>query len=63
MISRRNIAASWVDVDSRLFDSVKANRVYNDYLDLLEFADELGDDRSGVNEHHQNAHGLIPRHN
>jgi hypothetical protein len=31
----------WVDVDSRLFDPVKANRVYNDYLDLLEFAADL----------------------
>ena len=27
----------WVDVDSRLFDPVKANRIYNDYLDLLRF--------------------------
>ncbi len=50
----------WVDVDSRLFDPVKANRVYNDYLDLLEFADELGFDGIGVNEHHQNAYGLMP---
>lgn len=50
----------WVDVDSRLFDPVKANRVYNDYLDLLELADDMGYDGLGINEHHQNAYGLMP---
>lgn len=50
----------WVDVDSRLFDPVKSNRVYNDYLDLLEFAADLGYDGVGINEHHQNAYGLMP---
>ncbi len=50
----------WVDVDSRLFDARRANRVYNDYLDLLEFAEEVGFDGLGINEHHQNAYGLMP---
>ena len=50
----------WVDVDSRLFDPVKANRVYNGYLDLLEYAADLGFDGLGINEHHQNAYGLMP---
>lgn len=50
----------WVDVDSRLFDPVKSNRVYNDYLDLLEFAADVGYDGVGINEHHQNAYGLMP---
>ena len=50
----------WVDVDSRLFDPVKSNRVYNDYLDLLEFAADQGYDGVGINEHHQNAYGLMP---
>jgi alkanesulfonate monooxygenase SsuD/methylene tetrahydromethanopterin reductase-like flavin-dependent oxidoreductase (luciferase family) len=50
----------WVDVDSRLFDPVEGHRVYNDYLDLLEFAGELGFDGLGINEHHQNAYGLMP---
>ncbi len=50
----------WVDVDSRLFDPVKGHRVYNDYLDLLEFAGDLGFDGLGINEHHQNAYGLMP---
>ncbi len=50
----------WVDVDSRLYDPVKGHQVYNDYLDLLEFAGELGFDGLGVNEHHQNAYGMMP---
>ena len=31
----------WVDVDSRLYDPVRGHRVYNDYLDLLEYAGDL----------------------
>ena len=50
----------WVDVDSRLFDARKANRIYNDYLDLLELAEDVGYDGLGINEHHQNAYGLMP---
>jgi len=50
----------WVDVDSRLLDPVKANRVYNDYLNLLEYAADLGFNGLGINEHHQNAYGLMP---
>jgi alkanesulfonate monooxygenase SsuD/methylene tetrahydromethanopterin reductase-like flavin-dependent oxidoreductase (luciferase family) len=50
----------WVDVDSRLFDPVKANRIYNEYLDLLELAEDVGYDGLGINEHHQNAYGLMP---
>ncbi len=50
----------WVDVDSRLYDPVRGHEVYNDYLDQLEFAAELGFDGVGVNEHHQNAYGMMP---
>lgn len=50
----------WVDVDSRLYDPVRGHEVYNDYLDELEFAADLGFDGVGVNEHHQNAYGMMP---
>ena len=50
----------WVDVDSTLYDPVKGHKLYNDYLDLLEFAADEGFDGLGVNEHHQNAYGLMP---
>jgi alkanesulfonate monooxygenase SsuD/methylene tetrahydromethanopterin reductase-like flavin-dependent oxidoreductase (luciferase family) len=53
----------WVDVPSTLFDPVKGHRAYNDYLDELEYADELGFDGICVNEHHQNAYGMMPSPN
>src|ERR1700735_4574730 len=53
----------WVDIDPNLFDPVKGHQVYNDYLDLLEYAGKLGFDGIGVNEHHQNAYGLMPSPN
>ncbi|MBN9572233.1 MAG: LLM class flavin-dependent oxidoreductase, partial [Alphaproteobacteria bacterium] len=53
----------WVDIDQKLFDPVKSNAVYNTYLDLLEYADGLGFDGVGCNEHHQNGYGLMPSPN
>ena len=53
----------WVDIDSRLFDPEQGNHVYNTYLDQLEYADSLGFDGVGVNEHHQNGYGLMPSPN
>lgn len=53
----------WVDIDSRLFDPVRGHEVYNTYLDQLEYADRLGFDGIGCNEHHQNGYGLMPSPN
>jgi alkanesulfonate monooxygenase SsuD/methylene tetrahydromethanopterin reductase-like flavin-dependent oxidoreductase (luciferase family) len=53
----------WVDIDSRLFDPSKAHAMYNDFLDELEFADEVGFDGVCVNEHHSNGYGLMPSPN
>jgi alkanesulfonate monooxygenase SsuD/methylene tetrahydromethanopterin reductase-like flavin-dependent oxidoreductase (luciferase family) len=53
----------WVDIDSRLFDPAKANVMYHEYMDQLEYADSLGFDGIGVNEHHQNGYGLMPSPN
>jgi alkanesulfonate monooxygenase SsuD/methylene tetrahydromethanopterin reductase-like flavin-dependent oxidoreductase (luciferase family) len=53
----------WVDIDSRLFDPVKANAMYHEYMDQLEYAESLGFDGIGVNEHHQNGYGLMPSPN
>ena len=53
----------WVDIDQRLFDPEKSNAVYNTYMDLLEYADTLGFDGVGVNEHHQNGYGIMPSPN
>jgi len=53
----------WVDVDSRLYDPVRGHEVYNDYLDELEYAAQMGFDGICVNEHHANAYGLMPSPN
>jgi alkanesulfonate monooxygenase SsuD/methylene tetrahydromethanopterin reductase-like flavin-dependent oxidoreductase (luciferase family) len=53
----------WVDVPSRLYDPVRGHQVYNTYLDQLEYAEQLGFDGLGVNEHHANAYGLMPSPN
>ena len=50
----------WVDADSRLYDPVEGGRLYHEYLDQLEFAERVGFDGLVVNEHHQNAFGLMP---
>jgi alkanesulfonate monooxygenase SsuD/methylene tetrahydromethanopterin reductase-like flavin-dependent oxidoreductase (luciferase family) len=53
----------WVDIDSRLFDPAFAHELYNEFMDELEFAAEVGFDGICVNEHHQNGYGLMPSPN
>lgn len=53
----------WVDIDQKLFDPARSHAVYNTYMDLLEYADTLGFDGVGVNEHHQNGYGIMPSPN
>lgn len=53
----------WVDVPSHLFDAEKCRGLYNEFLDELEAAEGAGFDGLCVNEHHQNAYGLMPSPN
>ena len=53
----------WVDVPNDLFDPAKGHQLYNDYLDELEYAETMGFDGLCVNEHHNNAYGLMPSPN
>jgi alkanesulfonate monooxygenase SsuD/methylene tetrahydromethanopterin reductase-like flavin-dependent oxidoreductase (luciferase family) len=53
----------WVDVPNYLYDPERGHGLYNEYLDMLEYADQLGFDAVGVNEHHQNAYGMMPSPN
>lgn len=53
----------WVDIDSRLFDPEKGHRMYNEFMDELELAAEVGFDGICVNEHHSNGYGLMPSPN
>lgn len=53
----------WVDLPNAMCDPKEAHRLYNEYMDQLEYAEELGFDGIGVNEHHQNAYGIMPSPN
>ncbi len=53
----------WVDVPNHLYDPERGHALYNEYLDMLEYADQVGFDAIGVNEHHQNAYGMMPSPN
>ena len=50
----------WVVLPNSHFDPEKGHALYNRYLDELELGAELGFDGISVNEHHQNAYGLMP---
>jgi alkanesulfonate monooxygenase SsuD/methylene tetrahydromethanopterin reductase-like flavin-dependent oxidoreductase (luciferase family) len=52
--------AAWVVLPNTYFDPKKGHELYNRYLDELELVAELGYDGVSVNEHHQNAYGLMP---
>ncbi|MSP66718.1 MAG: LLM class flavin-dependent oxidoreductase [Alphaproteobacteria bacterium] len=53
----------WVDIDPALFNPERAHRMYNEFIDELEFAAEVGFDAVCVNEHHNNGYGLMPSPN
>src|SRR5882724_4089989 len=50
----------WVTLPNRNFDPEKGHKLYNRYLDELEYGEQLGFDVLAVNEHHQTAYGLMP---
>jgi len=60
---REKYRSVWVDIPTTLYDPVKGHDLYNTYLDELEYAETLGYDGIGVNEHHANAYGLMPSPN
>jgi alkanesulfonate monooxygenase SsuD/methylene tetrahydromethanopterin reductase-like flavin-dependent oxidoreductase (luciferase family) len=53
----------WVDIPTTLYDAKRGHHVYHDYFDQLEYAEAMGFDALGVNEHHANAYGLMPSPN
>jgi alkanesulfonate monooxygenase SsuD/methylene tetrahydromethanopterin reductase-like flavin-dependent oxidoreductase (luciferase family) len=57
--ARRN-GTVWVKLPNRHFDPEVGHKLYNRYLDELEYGEALGFDAVGVNEHHQTAYGLMP---
>ena len=56
----REAGSAWVTLSNKHYDPIKGAELYNEYLDQMEFADQLGFDGLVVNEHHQTAYGLMP---
>ena len=55
--------SAWLTCPNRLFDPERGHALYGQYLDQRVAAERLGFDAVGVNEHHQNAYGLMPSPN
>src|SRR5438067_13228609 len=55
--------SAWVVLPNRLYDPVKGAEEYARHIDALVYAEALGFDAIGVNEHHQTAYGLMPAPN
>src|SRR5438094_2776668 len=55
--------SAWIWLPNSLYDPVKGHILYQEYINTLAYADELGFDGICVNEHHQNAYGLMPSPN
>jgi alkanesulfonate monooxygenase SsuD/methylene tetrahydromethanopterin reductase-like flavin-dependent oxidoreductase (luciferase family) len=55
--------SAWVWLPNQLYDPVRGHELYGQYLESLALAEELGFDGICVNEHHQNAYGLMPSPN
>jgi alkanesulfonate monooxygenase SsuD/methylene tetrahydromethanopterin reductase-like flavin-dependent oxidoreductase (luciferase family) len=52
--------SAWVTFSNKHYDAAKGADLYHDYLDQMEWADQLGFDGVCLNEHHQTAYGLMP---
>lgn len=55
--------SAWIWLSNSLYDPVKGHELYREYINTLAYAEELGFDGICVNEHHQNAYGLMPSPN
>jgi alkanesulfonate monooxygenase SsuD/methylene tetrahydromethanopterin reductase-like flavin-dependent oxidoreductase (luciferase family) len=54
---------AWITCPNSFYDPERGHELYTRYLDELEYAEQLGFDGVVVNEHHQNAYGLMPSPN
>lgn len=55
--------SAWVWLPNELYDPARGHDLYQEYINTLAYAEELGFDGVCVNEHHQNAYGLMPSPN
>ncbi len=55
--------SAWVVLPNSMYDPELGAAEYDSYLDMLTYAEDLGFDGIGVNEHHQTAYGMMPAPN
>jgi alkanesulfonate monooxygenase SsuD/methylene tetrahydromethanopterin reductase-like flavin-dependent oxidoreductase (luciferase family) len=55
--------SAWVVLPNSFYDPEKGAAEYDSYLEQLSYAEKLGFDVIGVNEHHQTAYGMMPAPN
>lgn len=60
---RQKHRSVWVDLPNRMYEPELGHGIYHRYLDQLEYAESVGFDGIGVNEHHQNGYGIMPSPN
>jgi len=60
---RQKHRSVWVDLPNSMYEPELGHIAYHQYLDQLEYAEKVGFDGIGVNEHHANAYGLMPSPN
>lgn len=54
---------AWVTCPNTLFDPQQGPEVYHRYINQLAYADQFGFDGVVINEHPQNAYGIMPSPN
>ncbi|SCK15002.1 Flavin-dependent oxidoreductase, luciferase family (includes alkanesulfonate monooxygenase SsuD and methylene tetrahydromethanopterin reductase) [Variovorax sp. HW608] len=59
----REHRSTWVVLPNSFYDPEKGAAEYESYIDMLAYAEDLGFDGIGVNEHHQTGYGLMPAPN
>jgi alkanesulfonate monooxygenase SsuD/methylene tetrahydromethanopterin reductase-like flavin-dependent oxidoreductase (luciferase family) len=63
MAERVKHRSAWVVMPNTLYDPKKGAEEYASYIEQLVYAEQLGFDALGVNEHHQTAYGMMPAPN
>jgi alkanesulfonate monooxygenase SsuD/methylene tetrahydromethanopterin reductase-like flavin-dependent oxidoreductase (luciferase family) len=63
MAERAKHRSAWVVMPNTLYDPKKGADEYSSYIEQLVYAEQLGFDALGVNEHHQTAYGMMPAPN
>jgi alkanesulfonate monooxygenase SsuD/methylene tetrahydromethanopterin reductase-like flavin-dependent oxidoreductase (luciferase family) len=63
MAERAKHRSAWVVMPNTLYDPKKGADEYASYIEQLVYAEQLGFDALGVNEHHQTAYGMMPAPN